>query len=426
MDRGFYYLLEPITYQLYLHTFRYKAIQSNGKMIEQSIQARDRDEVITSLRSKKFRIIFVKQEARTSALTGNKVSNLEKANFCRYMAVMLKAGLSISESIDIISSETENKKMKLILQALSFELQEGSEISTVLSKYPEVFDQVFLALVKAGEQSGSLEKTFSYLSDQLYAVHRLNKKISGAMMYPMVIITAMFGVGFLMMTFVLPRLSQTFLKMKIPLPLPTRILLETGKFIGDHVLLVMLGAGLLIGLFMFLFGYHKTRQFIMSRVANLPLIKNLFRQIDLARFTRTLAALLQSGVSIVSALQISSKTLSQYDMQKMATQFEKGVSEGKTIADVLSSGQKRVFPSLMVQTIKTGEKTGTLDTVLLDLSEYYEAELEDKLKEFTTILEPIIMLVIGVAVGAMVIMIIAPIYSVMGQLQGPSKGMGVK
>jgi type II secretory pathway component PulF len=184
----------------------------------------------------------------------------------------------------------------------------------------------------------------------------LNKKISGAMMYPMVIMAAMFGVGFLMMTFVLPRLSQTFLKMKIPLPLPTRILLETGKFIGDHVLLVMLGAALLIGLVMFLFGYHKTRHYIMSKVANMPLIKNLFRQIDLARFTRTLAALLQSGVSIVSALQISSKTLSQYDMQKMAALFEKGVSEGKTIADVLSSGKKRVFPSLMVQTIKTGEK----------------------------------------------------------------------
>jgi len=339
--------------------------------------------------------------------------------------VMLKAGLSISESIDIISSETENKKMKLILQALSFKLQEGGEVSMILAKYPEVFDPIFLALVKAGEQSGSLEKTFEYLSDQLYAVHRLNKKIQGAMMYPAVIISAMFGVGFLMMTFVLPRLSQTFLKMKIPLPLPTKILLETGKFIGDNVLLVFLILGLIIGLIAFLFGYHKTRQFLVSRISNLPIIKNLFRQIDLARFTRTLATLLQSGVSIVSALQIASKTLSQFDMQRVAAQFEKGVSEGKTIADVLSTN-KKTFPSLMVQTIKTGEKTGTLDSVLMDLSDYYEAELEEKLKEFTTILEPIIMLVIGVAVGAMVIMIIAPIYSVMGQIQGPSKGMGVK
>jgi type IV pilus assembly protein PilC len=127
-----------------MHTFRYKAIQTNGKMLEQSIQARDREEVVAALRSKKYRIIFVKQEAKTSALVGNNVSTMEKANFCRYMAVMLKAGLSISEAIDIISSETENKKMKLILQALSFELQEGAEISMVLAKYPEVFDQVFL------------------------------------------------------------------------------------------------------------------------------------------------------------------------------------------------------------------------------------------------------------------------------------------
>jgi len=408
-----------------MQTFRYKAIQSNGKIIEQSIQARSRDEIVATLRSKKNKIIFVKKESNTSSLVGNKISTIEKANFCRYMAVMLKAGLSISESIDIISSETENKKMKLILQALSFKLQEGGEVSMILAKYPEVFDPIFLALVKAGEQSGSLEKTFEYLSDQLYAVHRLNKKIQGAMMYPAVIISAMFGVGFLMMTFVLPRLSQTFLKMKIPLPLPTKILLETGKFIGDHVLLVFLILGLFIGLIAFLFSYHKTRQFLVSRISNLPIIKNLFRQIDLARFTRTLATLLQSGVSIVSALQIASKTLSQFDMQRVAAQFEKGVSEGKTIADVLSTN-KKTFPSLMVQTIKTGEKTGTLDSVLMDLSDYYEAELEEKLKEFTTILEPIIMLVIGVAVGAMVIMIIAPIYSVMGQIQGPTKGMGVK
>ena len=282
-----------------MQTFRYKAIQSNGKIIEQSIQARSRDEIVATLRSKKNKIIFVKKESNTSNLVGNKVSTIEKANFCRYMAVMLKAGLSISESIDIISSETENKKMKLILQALSFKLQEGGEVSMILAKYPEVFDPIFLALVKAGEQSGSLEKTFEYLSDQLYAVHRLNKKIQGAMMYPAVIISAMFGVGFLMMTFVLPRLSQTFLKMKIPLPLPTKILLETGKFIGDNVLLVFLILGLIIGLIAFLFGYHKTRQFLVSRISNLPIIKNLFRQIDLARFTRTLATLLQDRKSVV-------------------------------------------------------------------------------------------------------------------------------
>lgn len=402
-----------------MQTFTYKAIQNNGKIIEQSIQARNREEVIIVLRTKKLKIISIRKSNSNSGVLQGKISTLEKANFCRYLSIMLKSGLSISEAIDIINSETDNKKMKQILQVLSFDLQEGGEVSGILARFPEVFDSVFLALVKAGEQSGSLEKTFGYLAQQLYSVHRLNKKIQGAMMYPAVIISAMCGLGFLMMTFVLPRLSQTFLKMKIPLPLPTKILLETGKFIGDHLVIVIGGTVLIISFFIFLFSYHKTRQFLSSHIANLPVIKNLFRQIDLARFTRTLATLLQSGVSIVAALQIASKTLSQFDMQKVAGKFERGVSEGKTIADVLS-GERKVFPSLMIQTIKTGEKTGTLDAVLMDLSDYYESELEDKLKEFTTILEPIIMLVIGVAVGAMVIMIIAPIYSVMGQLQSSS------
>ncbi len=403
--------------------YRYKALLDNSKVVEQTLQARNKEEVATSLRTKGMKILSIQKEKNEVSLFSGRISNLEKANFCRYLSVMLRSGLSISEAVDLIASETENKKMKQILQDMLFTMQEGGEISNTLEKYPEVFDRVFLALVRAGEQSGSLEKTFEYLGKQIYAVHRLNKKIQGAMMYPMVIFAAMGGVGLLMMTFVLPRLGQVFLKMKIPLPLPTKILLEFGQFMGKHTFEVVSGLvlfGVIIG---FLLNYHKTKRFITSRFANMPVIKRLFKQIDLARFSRTLATLLQSGVPIIAALNIASETLSQFDMQKVAKTFEKGVTEGKTIAALLTT-EKKVFPSLMIQTIKTGEKTGTLDTVLMEVADYYEAELEDSLKEFTTILEPVIMLIIGVAVGAMVVMIIAPIYSVMGSVQSAQGAPG--
>jgi len=365
-----------------------------------------------------MKILSIQKVATSVQLFHNNVSTLEKANFCRYMAVMIKSGLSISEALEIIQSESESAKLKIILQDMLFTMQEGGEISSVLGKYPEVFDSVFLALVRSGEQSGSLEKTFEYLSKQLYSVHRLNKKIQGALMYPAVIITAMIGVGVMMVTFVLPRLSAVFLKMNIALPLPTKLLLQFGDFMGKNALWVILGIILFAAIIIALFTVHSTKTVIMRYLVNFPVVKKLSRQIDLARFSRTLATLLKSGVPIISALNIASETLSQFDMQQIAKTFEKGIEEGKTVASLLTTKEK-TFPSLMIQTIKTGEKTGTLDGVLMDLADYYEEELEDALKEFVTILEPIIMLVIGVAVGAMVIMVIAPIYSVVGNMQGP-------
>ena len=171
---------------------------------------------------------------------------------------------------------------------------------------------------------------------------------------------------------------------------------------------------LVVGILSFLFTYHKTKRKISGFLANAPILKKLFVKIDLARFSRTLATLLQSGVPIMQALGISAEVFSQWPMQKLARSFSKGVSEGKSIAYLLSNDKDKIFPSLMIQTIKTGEETGTLDTILFELAEFYEAELEDALKEFSTILEPIIMLVIGVGVGTMVVMIISPIYSVLG------------
>ncbi len=400
--------------------FHYKALHESGRTIEAKLQAKTIEEVAEMLRAKGLKILSIKKVALSPQIFSHRISTLDKANFCRYFSVMLRSGLSMAEALEVIGSETENSKLKQVLQELQLGMQQGGDISSILKKYPETFDKTFIALVQAGEQSGSLEKTFDYLGKQQFSVHRLNKKIQGAMMYPMVIFMAMGGVGFIMMTFVLPRLSQVFLKMKIPLPLPTRILLSFGNFMGKNALIVVAGAVVVVVLFIFIIRFYKTRRLIMGFIASLPIINKLSRQIDLARFSRTLATLLQSGVPIISALNITSETLSQKDLIEVAKSFEKGVSEGKPLASILTHGKKG-FPALMIQTIKTGEKTGTLDAVLMEISDFYEAELEDMLKEFTTILEPVIMLIIGVAVGAMVLMVIAPIYSVLGNFQAMQK-----
>lgn len=397
--------------------YRYKAILENGKVVEQSIQARSRSDVITLLKSKNMKLVSIKKQAKQISIFGGKVSTVDRANFCRHMSIMLRSGLSISEAVELILSEAENPKLKQILQDLSFSLQEGGEISVIFQRYPEVFDKIFLALVRSGEQSGTLEKTFQYLADQSYSSHRLSKKVQGAFMYPAVIMTVMAGMGIVMMTFVLPKLSEVFLKMNIKLPMTTKILLSVGTFMGDNVIVVF---GTIIGLIVLiaiLLRNPKNKEKLKSVLANAPLIKKLYKQIDLARFSKTLSSLLEAGVPIIKSLNIASETLTQKNMIKVASEFEKGITEGKQIGDLFDVN-KNAFPSIMVQTIRTGEKTGTLDKVLKDISSYYEEELDEALKTFSTMLEPIIMIIIGLAVGAMVISVLTPIYGLVG-------GMGI-
>lgn len=400
-----------------MQEFKYKAVLDNGKVIEQTISAKNRDEVVALLRSRKLKVVSVKKIPKDIVLFEKKVSIVDKANFCRYMAIMLKSGLSMSESIDLIMSETENLKFKKILQDLAFSIQEGGEISAILHRYPEVFDDIFLALVRAGEQTGSLDKTFEYLADQTYNSYKLKKKVQGAMMYPMVIMIAMSAMGVMMMTFILPKLSEVFLKMKIPLPAPTRMMLMVGNFMGANVLLVF---GIILAIIIVitvLMNNVKSKKIISAMIANAPVVKKVYKQIDLARFCDTLSSLLQSGVPIIKSLNIACETLTQKDMIAVSKQFEKGITEGKQLGDILDTGGK-AFPSILVQTIKTGEKTGTLDTILVDVAKYYEEELDSALKEFTALLEPMIMIIVGLAVGAMVVMILGPIYSLVGGMQG--------
>ncbi len=322
----------------------------------------------------------------------------------------------MAEAVEIISRESPNKKMHRILVDLQYSIQRGKKISSVLARYPEVFDEVFLTLTQAGEESGTLEQSFDYLAQQLMNSYELNQKVKGAMMYPAVIITAMIGVGVMMITFVLPRISKVFLRLNIKLPVVTRALLSTSTFLGDHSFLVILTMIFLgIGLF-FLLRLSKTRALILQALGKIPIFARLFDQLDLARFSRTLSTLLKSGVPILESIKVSVQLLTQKKFTQMGKIFEEDIQKGKSLSESLERGKKS-FPALMIQSIRAGEKSGSLEIVLTELADFYEQEVEHTLKGLTAVIEPVLMLVIGVAVGAMVISIIAPIYSVIGNLQ---------
>lgn len=398
--------------------FTYKAKNKEGKIVEETIQAASREDVASLLKAEELQVLIVRRleaDGMGGVFTG-KVSLAEKAAFCRFLGTMLRAGLSLPEAVEVIKQESTNKKLKKILSDLAFQTRKGKSISSVLSKYPTVFDTVFLTIVKAGEESGTLDHAFDYLSGQLSASYELTQKIKGSLMYPAVVISAMVGVGLLMILFVLPKISEVFLKMNLQLPTITRAILNFGRFTGQNVILVISLVFILIFLVFAFWMLRPTRKMIFRLLGKFPAIRRMMDQIDVARFARTLSTLLKSGVPITDALNVAAGSLNQPRLRQQAEKFSLGVSRGESLSEVLGKDQ-HIFPLVVIQTIKTGEKTGSLDRVLRELAEFYEQEVEHQLKTLTSLLEPILMLVIGIVVGAMVIMIVAPIYSIVGGLQ---------
>lgn len=396
--------------------FEYKAKDETGKIIEDTIQGVSREEAAVALRAQNLQVLTITGLDTGLSLFGGHISTADKAIFCRFMSTMLRSGLSIPEAIEIIRAETKKPKMRKILADLSFQTQKGKSLSSVLAQYKDEFDQIFLTMVKAGEESGTLEKSFEYLTKQLNASHELSQKIKGSMMYPAVIMVAMGGNGLLMMVFVLPKIAGVFLKLNIPLPFITKIILTVGNAIGENVALFLGGVVMSVIIGGFILYLRATRRFILRVVQKMPVIRNIVSQIDIARFARTLGTLLQSGVPITQALDVAAEGISKTSLRRQAKKFSEGVSKGESLSSVMAK-TTNVFPVIVIQTIKAGEKTGSLEEILLEMAAFYESEVDYSLKRATSLLEPVLMLVIGVAVGGMVIIMIAPIYGIIGGLQ---------
>jgi len=330
---------------------------------------------------------------------------------------MLRAGLPLPEALDIIRQETQSRKLKEVLFDTTFHIQKGESISSVLARYKEDFDAVFLTMVKAGEESGTLEKSFDYLAKQLLSSYELSQKVKSSMMYPAIIIAAMIANAGIMLGFVLPKMSDVFLSLNVELPVVTRFVLNLGKGVSENLALTLGAFFSMIFIFIMLFLIKKTRTAIFSFLVKLPVISKVMDQLDTARFARTLSTLLKSGVPIMIALDVSSDVLKQPHLKKQAKDFSAGVAKGESLAEILTK-HKKSFPVTMVQTIRAGEKTGSLEVVLEELASFYEMEVDYSLKRATALLEPLLMLIIGIAVGVMVVIMITPIYSVVSGLEG--------
>lgn len=402
-------------------TFTFVAKNNQGKIRSGKLDGKDTRSVVGALRIEGFFVTSIVEEGKTTQTPGRSkwkifsgVSLKDKMMFARHLGVMLTSGLSVPRALDVISNQTKSKKFKNILAKIGEEVKTGNTLADSLER-AGVFDDLSVNMIRVGELGGSLEEVLALLADQLEKEHNLITKVRGAMYYPTVILIVMIGIGIAMMTFVVPQLTAVFADTQATLPATTKMIIDSSNFMAAHKLLVLFSS---LFIFAAIFIFFKTRA--GKRVAALlflktPAIKNIVVKVNNARFARIYASLLRSGVPVTESLKIISETLTNRYYQEAFVKIGLEVQKGKPLHEELAVYPK-LFPVLIVQMVEVGEETGKTVEVLGDIARFYEEEIDQLTKNISSIIEPVLMVLIGSAVGFFAISMIMPMYSIMDQM----------
>lgn len=400
--------------------FHYKARGGDGKILTGLVEAPNQTTASRLLHDKQLFVVELKENSDTFAFGGfknqlNKVSFTDIVNFTRQLSTMVTAGLSLPEALTILRSQTSNPVFATMLQEVEHQIVGGGTLADSLGKYPHLFPPTFIALVRAGESSGTLDQVMNRLANIMESQREFKSKVSGAMIYPIIIMIGMTIVTFVMMTVVVPKLTDLYKDFNIDLPMSTKILMGvSGFFVHYWWLLLILGFGA-AELFR---RWKKTPEgelVLDTLILKIPLFGELQKKIILVEFTRTLGMLIASGIHILEGLRILKESLGNVLFRNAITEISKKVEKGFPLGETFS--QYAVFPPIVSQMMKVGEETGKLDDTLTKLSNYFESESEHLVKGLTTAIEPLIMVFLGVGVGFIVISVITPIYNLTSQFK---------
>lgn len=396
--------------------FNYKAKDKEGKTAKGVVEARDEKQAAKILQEKGFLVIsitpFRKSLLAQAGPIIGRVTTTDLVNFTRQLSTMVTAGLQLTNALDILEVQSRPSMAKVIVE-IRREVESGGTLAKAMEKYPHIFDQVYVALIRSGEAAGSLDKVLARLADNLERRREFQRKIKAAMIYPAIVIAGMCGVGAIMVIFVIPRMMVVYEEFQAELPVVTKIMLAISNFVVNYWYFVLV---ILAGLAFVLRILSKNPQF-QSQVDNLtfriPIIGKLKTETMLTEFTRTLSLLVGAGVLIVDALKITvysfSSPLYRQALDEVTEKVEKGIPLGTALA------QEEIFPPILAQMVAVGEETGKIDEVLNKVSIYFEQESEMAIKGLTTALEPLIMIVLGIGVGFLIIAVIMPIYNLASQ-----------
>jgi len=344
-----------------------------------------------------------------------RITVMDKIFFLDHLRTMLHAGLSLIEGLDILSKEIENKKFNKIVQDIKTEIEKGKQLSEVLEKYPKIFPQMYVKMIASGEIAGKLEESLEQIVIQMKKTHELSSTIKGAMIYPAVIIFAITIVAILMVTVVLPKLTILFKDFDTELPLATKILITITDFMSRPLNLILLIVSIISLITIFIYSLKKFPSFknvIHKTNLKLPIFGTIIKQINLARFSLTLSSLLKSTLPIIDAIDITGDTCGNVQYQKALHNATDKLKEGIPLSEILRI-HYNLFPPMVTEMIMVGEKTGEIDRLLNELSAFYSNEVDKTMKNFSTIIEPVIIILLGLAVAGIAVAVVMPMFSLM-------------
>jgi type IV pilus assembly protein PilC len=400
--------------------FSYKARGAGGNVTEAAIEAPDQRSAMDRLRAQKLIVLEINESAPGILDTIQRfnpfkprVTNKDIVLFSRQLSTLVSAGVALVSGLNILVDQMENPAFKSVVSKVKDDIEAGLSIADSLKKHPQAFSDLYIAMVKAGEVGGILDVILERLSTYLEAAEDLRHKVKGALMYPAVVSSIAALVTVFLLVFVIPTFKEIFTSFGAELPLPTRIVIGTSEFLQKRWWIILIG---LLGCFYLFRQWLKTengRKIFDTNALRLPLFGPLLRKVSVAKFTRTLGTLVKSGVPILQAMETVAQTSGNKVIEKAIMDAREAIREGERIAEPLRKSGS--FPPMVVQMIAVGEETGNLDVMLSKIADFYDQEVEVAVKGLTSMIEPIVIVFMGIVIGGIVIAMFIPMFE-LGQL----------
>ncbi len=407
-------------------SYSYKAADRTGAPVEGIVQATTETEVFSTLSAKKLFPISIRLSRETGGASPWRLSStpfsmgmsgLDKILLIRHLSVILKAGIGLNEALDIVLHDAQKSAIRNILKEAKASVEMGEPFYRVFERHPQSFSPVFVGLIRAGETSGTLEQTLDNLMNQLLRDYNLLKSVRLAMVYPLILLLGSAGVILLMMTFVLPRMSRAFAGVLGELPLITQVFIRMSEVLGRNPLLTILICVVFLGAIFVAARTARGKRLLFLTFHRLPVLRDLIQKMALARFSRTFQNLLASGVGVMDAIDICATTIGNPQFSDALLGMKEDLKKGMALSSAFRS-RPRLFPSMFSSMITIGERTGSLNTSLNTLSSFYDEEMDRLLKTLVALMEPILLLVMGLVVSGVALAVLLPMFRLVSVFQG--------
>lgn len=390
-------------------------------MTEGTIEAPDRLTVAKQLRANGEMPIAVYEAKKKGfsmpsiTIFGGGISTEDRVVFCRNLSGMLTAGLALRRALEILRKQSRKKKMQDVLDVLTADIDKGGTLSGGMAKFPKVFSSLFVSMVKAGEESGGLSEALKEIGQHQQKSHELTRKVKGALTYPSIVLAAIVGVGVLMLMYVVPTLTKTFTELNVALPASTRLIIGLSNLLAHHTLFLAAMLFIAVTVGYFFFRLRAVRVMLDALVLRLPLFGSMITEINAARTARTLSSLLAAGIDVTRALTITQEVLQNSCYKRLLAEAIHNVEKGVPLSEAFRQNSK-LYPVMVGEMMAVGEETGRLTGMLGDVALFYEDEVDAKTKNLSTIIEPVLMVLVGGAVGFFAVSMITPMYSLVNSI----------